>query len=215
MKLNKITIYGFFLAVLAFIPARMRAQQFSGSILAGVNASQIDGDQLAGFDKIGLTGGIKATIETESIIDYHVEFLYSQRGSRRDIFNPEYDPDIEISLRYIELPVYVSISDWWQPELEYHKISAHAGVSYGRLISSKAIDNANPDDQSFARLTEFFNQNDLSWFAGATIRFTPNWGATFRYTRGITPLLNPEKHDLDMKRLLNYLITIRLEYTFN
>lgn len=214
MKLDKIAIYLLFPTLLLCIPMSLRAQKFSGTLLAGFNASQIDGDLLAGFDKIGLTGGIKATIEMKSIIDYHVEFLYSQRGSTRDVFNPEYDPDIDISLRYIELPVYVSISDWWIPGQEYHKVAAHAGLSYARLISAKTVDNFNPGDASFEQLAELFNENDLSWFAGATIRFSPQWGATFRYTRGITPVLNSKKHDLVTKRLLSYLVTLRMEYTF-
>ena len=66
-------------------------------LVAGLNASQIDGDDLAGFDKVGLTGGIKTTMEFESVWRMNMEFLYSERGSRPDIFNPEYDPDIEIS----------------------------------------------------------------------------------------------------------------------
>jgi hypothetical protein len=28
--------------------------------------------------------------------------LYSERGSRPDVFNPEYDPDISVNLKYIE-----------------------------------------------------------------------------------------------------------------
>ena len=43
-----------------------RHSGFRPVCLAGLNASQIDGDELAGFDKVGLTGGIKTTMEFES-----------------------------------------------------------------------------------------------------------------------------------------------------
>ncbi|MEP6794730.1 MAG: hypothetical protein ABJB16_10420, partial [Saprospiraceae bacterium] len=38
------------------------SQRFSAAMIAGANACQIDGDMLAGYDKVGLTGGIKAII---------------------------------------------------------------------------------------------------------------------------------------------------------
>jgi hypothetical protein len=190
------------------------AQRFSAGLMAGINASQIDGDQLAGYDKIGFTGGIKAIINFESPFDLNVEFLFSQRGSKPDIFNPDYDPDINVSLLYAELPVYVTLGDWWQEEGQYHKVSAHAGLSYGRLIKASTFDHFNSSEQSIDRLVPYFNENDLSWLVGVSYRFNSHWGLTGRYTRGITPLLSPQKHNLAAERLLSYFITFRTEYYF-
>ena len=137
MKLEKTLIYlrwCTFLALGLMTWTDVQAQRFSAGLVAGLNASQIDGDELAGFDKVGLTGGIKTTMEFESVWRMNMEFLYSERGSRPDIFNPEYDPDIEISLKYIEIPVYISLGGWWQEEGEYYKVSAQASLSYGRLL---------------------------------------------------------------------------------
>ncbi|MDQ3018055.1 MAG: PorT family protein, partial [Bacteroidota bacterium] len=134
MKLKKlqICIRGLILiGLLTMLAAPVYSQRFSAGIVGGFNASQIDGAQLAGFDKLGLTGGLKAIVNFESRFALNIEFLYSQRGSRPDIFSPEYDPNINILLHYAELPVYVSLGDWWQEEGEYYKVSAHAGFSYG------------------------------------------------------------------------------------
>ena len=188
------------------------SQRFSAGVLAGINACQIDGDQLAGFDKVGVTGGIKAILNFESAFDLNVEFLFSQRGSRPDIFNPEYDPDIEVNLIYAELPVYVTLGDWWQEKEQYYKVSAQAGISYGRLISARTFDYFNPSEKSFDKLVPFFNDNDLSWLVGASYRFNRHFGITGRYTRGITPLLSPEKHDLATERLVSYCLSFRAEY---
>jgi hypothetical protein len=190
------------------------AQRFSAGMLAGFNASQIDGDDLAGFDKLSLTGGFKATMEFESAFNMNVEFLYSGRGSQPDVFNPEYDPDIEITLKYIELPVYMSLGDWWQEEGEYYKVSVHGGLSYARLIDAQTFDYANSSEESLDLLVPYFTENDLSWLLGINYRWSPRWGVTARYTRGIIPLLDPEKHDLDTKRLLSYFLTFRFEYYF-
>ena len=180
MKLKKHTICllmavtGFFLAV----PGHLKAQRFSAGIVGGANAAQIDGDQLAGFDKLGMTGGLKAIVNFESAFDLHIEFLYSERGSRPDLFSPEYDPDIEISLKYIELPVLITLGDWWQEEEGYHKVSAHAGLSYARLITARTFDYFNPDEASLDLLVPYFNKNDLSWLAGISYRMSSRFGVT-------------------------------------
>ncbi|HUR30274.1 MAG TPA: outer membrane beta-barrel protein [Saprospiraceae bacterium] len=216
MKLKKhlICLSEVFIISLLLIPGYSYSQRFSAGIVGGVNASQIDGDQLAGFDKLGLTGGIKAIVNLESVFDLNVEFLFTQRGSKPDIFNPDVDPDIKVSLDYAEIPVYVSIGDWWQEEGEYHKVSAHAGVSFGRLISARTFDYFNPSDQSLDKLVPYFNNSDLSWLVGLSYRMSSKWGLTGRYTREITPLLSPEKHNLAIERLLSYYMTFRLEYYF-
>src|SRR3989337_2295789 len=162
MKLKKHPI-SVFVMMLTFImimsPGYLISQRFSAGIVGGLNASQIDGDLLAGFDKVGLSGGIMTKIDLETFIDLNVEFLFTQRGSRPDIFNPFVDPEIEVHLNYAEIPVYISLGDWWQEEDQYHKVSAHAGISFGRLINARTIDNFNPDDKSMDLLVPYFNKS--------------------------------------------------------
>ena len=217
MKLKKCQIHLLWtltLCMLILSSSPAYSQRFSAGIVGGLNASQIDGDLLAGFDKVGLTGGVKTVINFESVFDLNVEFLFTQRGSRPDIFNPEYDPDINITLNYAEIPVYFTLGDWWQEEEQYHKVSAHAGLSYGRLISARTFDYYNQPLHSLDNLVPYFNDNDLSWLVGASYMMSKKWGVTGRYTRGITPLLSPEKHNLAIDRLLSYYLTFRIEYYF-
>lgn len=202
------------MAVCTLVPWAANAQRFSAAITGGINACQIDGDDLAGYDKLGLTTGLKAILNLESRIDFNVEFLYSQRGSRPDIFNPDYDPDINISLHYVELPVYISLGDWWQEEGKYYKVAAQAGLSYARLINARTFDYYHPSDMSLDRLVPYFNNNDLSWLLGLSYRMGTHWGMSGRYTHGITPLLSPKKHNLQTQKLISYFISLRLEYYF-
>lgn len=215
LKKHQICLLGlFWLLIVSVFPTTIYGQRFSAGIVGGLNASQIDGDLLAGFDKVGLTGGLKAVVNFDSPFNLNIEFLYSQRGSRPDIFNPQYDPDIQINLHYAEIPVYVSLGDWWQEEEEYYKVSAHAGVSYGRLINASAMDGFNGPENSLEQLVPFFNDNDISWLVGATFRINEKLGIMARYTREITPLLSPKKHDLQIERLISYYVTFRAEYYF-
>lgn len=200
--------------LLLFLGLPLTAQRFSAGIVGGFNASQIDGDMLAGFDKIGLMGGVKAVVNFESRFAMNIEFLYTQRGSKPDIFAPEYDPDISIFLHYAELPVYVSFGDWWQEEGEYYKVSAHAGLSYGRLISARTEDYFNKDESKYDLLIPYFNQNDLSWLVGVGYQINKNLGFSGRYTREIIPLLSPRNNNLLNSRLTSYYLTFRIEYYF-
>ncbi|HJW30872.1 MAG TPA: porin family protein [Saprospiraceae bacterium] len=218
MKVRKPVFTHFALLFLTFIgitgPYTLSAQRFSAALTAGFNASQIDGDDLAGFDKVGLTGGVKAIMLFSTPVTLNMEFLYSERGSRPDVFNPQYDPDVKITLKYAELPVYISYGDWWQEQGKYYKVGIYGGFSYGRLITARTFDYYHSSDQSYDLLVPYFNNNDISWLMGLNYRMSQHWGITGRYTRGITPLLSPAKHNLATKRLLSYFLTFRLEYYF-
>lgn len=195
-------------------PESFAQQRFSAGLVAGLNASQVDGDDLAGFDKVGLTGGIQAIMGFESALDLHFEFLYSERGSRPNILEPEYDPDIEINLKYAEIPIYMSLGDWWQEEGEYFKVSAHAGFSYARLINASVVDNYHPAEEGLDELVPYFTENDVSWLLGISYRMSKTWGLTGRYTRSIIPLFDAQKHNFNAQDLKSYFLTIRLEYYF-
>ena len=178
-----------------------------------MNASQVDGDQLAGFNKLGLTGGIKVASELQERWDLNIEFLYSQRGSRQDIFQPQFDPEIRIDLKYIELPVYISFKDWLYED-SYYKVSVHGGLSYGRLMSASTFDQFDEDEAELDLLVDEFNKNDLSWLLGASFYFNENLGLTIRYTRYITPLWKAPEDSSGLFSLRSYFITFRTEYKF-
>lgn len=185
---------------------------FSAGLIAGLNASQIDGDQIAGFNRIGLTAGIRGSAQLSEKLDFNVEFLYSERGSRPDLFNSQFDPEINISLKYAEVPVYIGFYDWLVDD--YYKVKVHAGLSYGRLIQSSTVDAFVDDPLDLELLSDSFNDNDLSWIIGASLFFSKNVGMTIRYTRYINKLLNPADLGINAAALRSYFITVRGEYNF-
>jgi len=195
-------------------PLSLHAQRFAAALVGGLNACQVDGDELAGFDKVGLSGGVKTILIFDSPFRINMEFLYSERGSRPDVLQPDYDPDIHINLKYAELPLYVSYGDWWQEEGKYYKVDFHGGLSYGRLFSASTFDYYHSSDMSLDLLVPYFNNNDISWLIGMDYRMSQHWGLTARYTHGITPLLSPDKHDIAGPRLTSYFLTFRFEYYF-
>ena len=188
----------------AFLLNDLTAQRgFKGSVVAGINLSQIDGDNLVGFRKAGLSAGLKVSFLLKKKLFGNVEILYSQRGSGPTLFSGN-GPITD--LNYFELPLYVSIKDWFIEDGQYHKLSGDIGISLGRLFSATTTEEVT----DFA--PETFETTDISYLLGASYSFTKNLSVTVRHTRSFTRLLDdPAIFD---RFLLSYFWTIRTEYTF-
>ena len=175
------------------------AQRFSGSAVFGLNLSQIDGDELAGFSKLGLTGGFKLAYPLKENSDLNIEMLYSQRGSN-DGFGFGSSGVNYIDLKYIELPVYVNIKDWFMEEDDYYKVKAHAGLSYGFLFdvdSSNGLLNSDIDN---------YKRHNISYILGVDYAFNSKIGLSARYTRSFNSIY--------IERAISYFLTFRTEYYF-
>lgn len=110
-------------------------QRFRGGLVGGFNASQIDGDEAAGFNKLGLNVGVKGGIVFHPNWELGLEILFSQKGSRstsKDIVN-----NLQINLNYAEVPVLIQFMDWEATDAEgrrFNRIMLYGGVSIGRLV---------------------------------------------------------------------------------
>ena len=208
-------INSFVIVLVAFLAwNNCDAQRFGAKAVAGWNMGQISGDQMAGFDKFGFMGGLQGTADLAEKLKLNVEFLYSVRGSRPNVFNSSIDPDINVTLQYIDLPVYVSYHDWYDEENDFYKAYLLGGFSYGRLIKATTSDGYNDGDDDLETLVQYFNENDFSFTLGFGFRLNRRVGIQFRYTRSITLLLDPDKHDLNTNPLRPYFLTFRGEFIF-
>lgn len=173
---------------------------FRGTFVFGMNAAQLDGDLLYGFDKWGLSTGARIGYSNNSIWDVNIEMLYSQRGSAVSPFTSV--PGERISLDYLELPIIFSIRDWYIEGKNYYKVRAEAGFSYGFLF--------NTDTPGFE--PSYFSKHDVSWLAGLTYQFSRRFGVHLRYTSGIRRIYNdPTAAE---RQLQSYFITLRNEFYF-
>ncbi len=176
------------------------AQRFKAAAVAGLNASQIDGDKLYGFNKLGLSAGGRLSYANEGRMDVAIEMLYSQRGSAvRMLAN---DPGDIIRLDYLELPVLFSVRDWYVEKDGYYKVHAETGLSFGYLFGVET-----PGYKE-----EYFEKHDVSWMIACGIRFNKRIGASLRYT---TSLMHIYDDPAAAERILkSYFLTIRTELHF-
>jgi len=196
-----------FIALLIFIlgvKGSLSAQKFQGGLILGFNASQIDGDQLAGYHKLGFNTGIGVSYDLENSWQLNIDFLFSQRGSHSRYIRSEVPRSL--TLNYIELPIYASYRDWYIEDDDFYKIQGFAGLSLGRLFGVRNS-LGDPDIEQ-----DNFLKNDIGYLLGAKFFFNRHWGISGRYTRSITRMY---KHPDDgTKSLLGYFLNFGFIYKF-
>lgn len=103
------------------------AQSFQSQLVLGVNASQIDGDRLWGYNKPGFLAGAMVSYPLSDLVAAQAGMMYSEKGSRHG----ENDLQFFIwRLNYLELPWMIRVQ-------AFEKIYFSGGLSVNYLISSK------------------------------------------------------------------------------
>jgi hypothetical protein len=104
--MKKSTLTLLFAAFLTFAGLHGQAQSFEGGVMAGVIASQINGDGYGGYHQIGWTGGVFGRIPTDGPASWQLELKYSLFGAHSSVDEIENGAaPMDIRLHYFELPV--------------------------------------------------------------------------------------------------------------
>ncbi len=195
------------IATLCMSLSHMSGQAFEGKAILGFTASQIDGDNLAGFNKLGLTGGlgVERFISKKGYVG--MEMLYCQRGSQAELSFGSGDFVSSTNLNYLEIPVFAGYKDWWMAEDGYYKVGVHGGFSYGYLFSSSSNNTFVEGD------IENFRTSSLSWLLGVNYALSKSWNAVARYTRDLS-LLFDGSNNPGVDGLKSYFWAVRMEYKF-
>ena len=153
------------------------AQRFDGGILAGFNATQVEGDTYKGYNKPGIAAGVYVQTDLAPAIFAAMEIKYSQKGARKK--STQKDPEIYIMrLNYIEMPVYMAFRT-------NERGSIIGGVSTSFLLSGKEfnIDGEFPPEDQNA-----FNKIDLQPMIGFQFDFMDNLKADLRFALSVLPI---------------------------
>lgn len=175
----------FALLLLLFLSLYSFAQQpFKGGFIAGIAASQIDGDHQSGYKKPGLTLGLYTGRDISSKLSWYLEFKYTGKGAaeRFSLFDSIPDQLYEVRLHYLEFPLYLSYKASSSIQLE-------GGVSFGYLLSSKIYD---PNSTEFLDPERSVNKLDYTALLGARFDWTENWAFGLRLNYSIIPTYKPE-----------------------
>ncbi len=163
--------------ILLLLPFVTNAQSFKASIIAGINASQVSGDELGGFNKAGVMFGGSTFLSVTPKSDVAMELLFIQKGSKtptsKDNINADY---YKMSLNYLEMHFNYT----------YHaskKIGLHVGPTFGVLVGEKEEDIA-------GELTERpeFEKTELGVAGGLSFHFSEKVGLYMRLSNSLLPV---------------------------
>jgi len=223
------------ISILLFVPESVIAQEkyskniadserFSAGVLIGFNNAQMDGDFQAGFDKYGLTGGIRGIARITSRLDFNIEMLYSKKGSKiysdgyLSTANPKKDRIIDLT--YVDAPMYFKwlikdLASTWHIE---------AGGIYSRLTNTKITENViNAErDFSYENIAANFDKDDISILLGFGHTWKNGFAINGRYTFGVKKFYKNNMFEAipnvplstqDVEFLRNYQYSLNLSYT--
>lgn len=168
-----------FIFILVSISVMTSAQNFNAQLLAGVCASQVSGDQLAGFNKAGIMIGAGINTLIAKKVSLGFEIYYIQKGSRKQ--NDVEKGDLEyyrLRLNYMEVPVF------FQYQLS-DKFGIIAGPSVGTLVGSEEEDQ---DGEIIGQPP--FIKYEVSACGGFKYLFSDNWGLYLRGSQSLAPVRN-------------------------
>jgi len=199
------------------------SERFNAGVILGLNVSQLDGDYFTGYDKSGLTGGIKGIVRLTPRLDFNMELLYSEKGSK--IFSGNKLGTSPIKDRIVYL-TYVDVPFLFKYLLKKEENSFHAegGLIYSRLIDSKISENLrNPATEfSYQSILNDFNSADISWVGGLGYTWKGGISIHSRFVFGLTQFYQNENFIPStgtstnlpaVEFLRNYYVSFQIAYT--
>ncbi len=161
------------LIMLVLLTLVLQAQRFNGGILLGLNASQIDGDMLSGYNKAGPVGGVYVHTQLNRNWQAQMEIKYCPKGSA----TPKDAAQLrKARLLYIEIPVLLSYEI-------IRDLKIQGGVGFGYLFSAMQTEGSGYYD--FRNPPESF---ELSGQIGIWYDFLDNFGFMVRYSYSVFPV---------------------------
>jgi hypothetical protein len=91
---------------------KVKKSLFRPFAVAGMNAAQVDGDDIAGYTKLGFNGGIGTYIMLPKNFSLGFELLYSQKGAitTKNTRSPQFD-FFKLNIDYLDVPIMISYHD--------------------------------------------------------------------------------------------------------
>lgn len=185
---------------------------FHAGAILGPNFTQVDGDNFAGYHKVGLNAGGVIYTNVAPNIAISLEILFSQKGSHSNqsqgsnnkVYNILH---YNIGLNYAEIPLLLNIFD-------KNKSHVQAGFSYSQLITSSETAETLPGLPSNAFDPYPFKKNDVNLIVGGNLHLIRGLyvGLRFQYSLySVRDNINPE---FGRSGQFNNLYALRLMYLF-
>ncbi len=215
------------IALLIFLsPLFAQESPFKAGATVGINLSQVDGDNQFGYQKKGLTLGLRGGIVVQKKWSFLAELLYNFKGGEPSkIEKNTLKRHTLIDLHYAEVPLLAKFS-FLKSEEGFYKWEVFGGISYSRLLQSKVnvLKNNNSIDTLELNLVNSvkFKTAEINAIFGISRYFSPKFGISLKHTVALSPFYdnptaktNPSsKEQSSYASFRNYFASATLFYDF-
>jgi hypothetical protein len=219
-------VFLFLLLIMVMMETAVHSQQIKGMVFAGMNLSQVDGDEIYGFTKVGLNTGLGAIVPLGKHFSFTIETLFNQKGSTQKeqyqdtVTNPNTGQDeywtgeYKLKLDYLEVPVLFHFTD--------KVIAVGAGFSYGRLVNVKEYEHGLQVETTMLNGGPY-DRNDYNVLFDLNFRIhkkISRFRFNVRYAYSISKIRTRDFYDkfyeyTGTRDQYNNLISFKLMYVFN
>lgn len=223
--LKKLSPYFILLLFVFGLMGKVNAQIIKGEAIVGMNLTQVDGDEVYGFKKVGANvgAGVMVPFGKRGRWDVSFETLFTQKGSNQK--QQYYDSTLfvctgdsvlitgqyKLQLNYVEIPVMVMFTD-----KEF--ISFGAGLTWARLVGVKEYEHGQLVENTTLS-SGTYDKNDFSILADFRIRLYKSLKFNVRYQYSLLKIRTRDFYDtqcnVETRDQYNNVITFRLIWVFN
>ncbi len=229
-KVRKLVAFTAFVFCSSVLPYSANAQSyydevprlFYGGVVAGANFTQVDGDNFAGYHKVGANVGGIVYAHLANKLAASMEILFVQKGSRahKEQVTPFIDPvagspirinKYNIDLNYAEVPIMINYFD-------KRKSNFGVGFSYSHLISSNEKIITTPTLAPDTDPSNYgFRKSDINFLAGVNLKLVGGLFLNVRFQYSMFSIRDKDEryNNYIRKNQFNNLYVLRLMYLFN
>ncbi|GAA4470159.1 hypothetical protein GCM10023093_30860 [Nemorincola caseinilytica] len=186
---------------------------FHGGLVTGVNFSQVDGDNFAGYSKAGLNvGGIVYFNMDPEHVKGSLEVLYTQKGARSKgmpytVAPGLYITNYRITLNYAEVPFMINYFD-----RHMHHFGGGFSLSY---IGTKRENIEFSPAQPLVNLDDYpVNKTDLNMLVGGSLHCWKGLFFNMRFQYSLLSIRNKVPVNYGRSQQFNNMWTLRMVYLF-
>jgi len=197
--MNKVAVF-----LLLTFPILTLAQNFKAGPIIGFNTSQVSGDNLSGFNKIGIRCGAFVSQSLKNF-DIQMELQYTNKGSRETVKENTYNEGYRFQVNYIEMPLLIK-------KTIYKKTGIETGIKIGYLLNwEETYDGVDSSDLEV-------NTMEYSVILGFTQKVTNKLYLNSRLCNSISPIrahFSGQIKDLNSRGQYNTSISFVIYYYFS
>lgn len=182
--------------------------------MAGANFTQVDGDNYAGYHRVGINAGGIVYAKFDEHLAASIEILYSQKGSRGTYAQENGNHDVvdayKLRLNYAEVPLQLCYFD-------RRRSHFGAGISIARLVSVKEEGTLN--GVPFEEFDKYpVNKMDYNFIIGGNLHLWQGLFLNARFQYSLVPIRkgsdNIPTSFAGRNEQYNNMWTVRMMYLF-